>query len=267
MCKKSARLGQLFFSLFAVTFTTAFFSCSNIQQGKRAEDDEQTLRELTAEMAADVLWTGELEADRLTATISSKEGIARGVALSPLSVIAGGEEHDVVPVYPFLADFGSLDTTLITPEVRDVLTSFCDAINKAQNADSYMASGCLYQLALFYEDMQLVKPEENADAPTAESADSSSAKSDGSSAKTDDSPAKSDSDALSAEKADENSFTFYDSYFYGQPYVTGTMYEIPVRFTGKERSADILIFLTKERNEWKIDELQILKAEQKNGGK
>lgn len=234
MFAKSSRSAQVMISLFALV--VAFASCSNMQQGKRLEDDEQTLRALTAELAESVPWTDELEGERLTATITTADGIDRRVALSPLSFIAGTEQQDVAPVYPFLEQFGSLDTTLITQEVKDVLNGFCTAINRAENADSFMASGCLYQLALFYRDARLEKPQ-------------------------------SSDDGVATENADEETpaFTFFDSYFYGQPYVTGTMYEIPVRFVGKKRSLDVLIYLLKESNAWKIDELQILRAESADG--
>ena len=239
MFAKSVRIIRAIFSLGVLV--AAFAACSNIQQGKRMEDDEQTLRALTAERAELVPWTDELEGDRLTATITTADGIDRRVSLSPLSFIAGTDVQDVAPVYPFLDDFGSLDTTLIAHDVKDVLDGFCAALNHAENADSYMARGCLYQLALFYHDSNLVKPaEEPTDAP-AENAENSDA------------------------GTEQVAFHFFDTFFYGQPYVTGDMYEIPVRFVGTERSMDVLVFLVKEGGTWKIDELQLLRAERADG--
>lgn len=277
MCKKSEVGLQLRFSLLAVLFVLAFASCSNIQQMKRAEEEEQTLRELTADMAKKVPWTGALEGDRLTSEIGTKEGIGRGVSLSPLSVIAGGDESDILPVYPFLKDFGSLDTTLLSEEIEQTLDGFCNALRHAENADTYMAKDCLYQLALLIRDLNLVIPEvteeTKAESSKAEPAKADSSKTEPAKPKNEKSVAGSgdgtdnDDDSEEAEEKPEvPAVTFYDSFFYGQPYATGTMYEVPVRFSGKERSADILVFLVKEGSSWKVDELQILRSEQKNGG-
>ncbi|MDE7228441.1 MAG: hypothetical protein K2N31_08985 [Treponemataceae bacterium] len=230
MCAKSLRSVTLTVS-FAVCFL-AVSACSDLQQGKRAEDDAQTLRALAQAMAESVPWTDELERDRLTATVSVADGVDRHVLLSPLSFLAGAAARKVPPVYPFLEGFGSLDTTLIVPDVKTVLDGFCDAVCRAENADSFMARGCLYQLALFYRDGDLVLPESSPDA---------------------------DSD----EK--KPAFSFFDTYFYGQPYVTGETYEVPVRFVGEKRSMDVLVFLLKEGDAWKIDELRILRAEDVDG--
>ncbi|MBQ7159063.1 MAG: hypothetical protein IJS09_06550 [Treponema sp.] len=258
MRKKTFVSWQYFFSLFVTATFFAFVSCSNMQQEKRAEEDELTLREITVDMAKSIPWTGALEGDRLTAEIGTKDGISRGVALSPLSVLAGGEESDILPVYPFLKDFGSLDTTLLSDDVISVLDGFCAALSHGENADSFIASGCMYQLALFIRDMKLDLPEET---PAENSAEKTADKT-----KKTDKPEDSDSDKEEKEP-EKPKVTFFDSFFYGQPYATGTMYEVPVRFTGKERSADVLIFLVKEKSAWKIDELQILKSELANGGK
>ncbi len=241
MQKKSFDRLQFLFSLFFIS--CMFFSCSNIQQEKRLDDDSLSLRELTAEMAKNIPWTGELEGNRLTAEIGTQAGISRSVNLSPLVMLVGGGDRDMLPVYPFLKDFGSLDTSLLSEDVSKVLDDFCRAVSHGQSADSFMAVGCLYQLALFIRDMQLdlpEKPAENASENTSEK--------------------KSDTEA-------KETVSFFDSFFYGQPYATGSMYEVPVRFSGRERSADVLIFLSKENGSWKVDELQILQSEQKNGGK
>lgn len=230
MCAKSFRFVRSMIS-FAVLFL-GVSACSDLQQGKRVEDDGQTLRALAQAMAESVPWTDELESDRLTATISVTDGIDRRVSLSPLSFLAGTGARNAPPVYPFLEDFGSLDTTHIEPAVRTVLDGFCGAVCRAESADSFMAQGCLYQLALFYRDGGLALPETSPDA-----------------------------------EADEKkpAFSFFDTYFYGQPYVTGETYEVPVRFAGKKRSMDVLVFLLKESDAWKIDELRILRSEGADG--
>lgn len=230
MCAKSLRSVTLTVS-FAVC-VLAISACSDLQQGKRSEDDAQTLRALAQTMAEAVPWTDELESDRLTATVSVADGVDRHVSLSPLSFLAGSAARHTPPVYPFLEDFGSLDTTLIVPDVKTVLDGFCGAVCRAENADSFMARGCLYQLALFYRDGDLALPETSPDAESDEK---------------------------------KPAFSFFDTYFYGQPYVTGETYEVPVRFVGKKRSMDVLVFLLKEADAWKIDELRILRAEDADG--
>lgn len=230
MCAKSLR-----FVIPVVSFAAgilAFSACSDLQQGKRAEDDVPTLRALAQAMAESVPWTDELESDRLTATVSVADGVDRHVSLSPLSFLAGAAARNAPPVYPFLEGFGSLDTTRIVPAVKTVLDGFCDAVCRAENADSFMARGCLYQLALFYRDGDLNPPEASPDAGPDEK---------------------------------KPAFSFFDTYFYGQPYVTGETYEVPMRFVGKNRSMDVLVFLLNESDAWKIDELRILRSEDADG--
>ncbi len=261
MQKKSfAGLQYFFLSLMAFIL----FSCSNLQQEKRSEEDALSLKETAAARAMEIPWTGTLEGNRLTSEISTQSGISRSVPLTPLSMIAGGEESDVLPIFPFLKDFGSLDTSLLSEDVVKVLNGFCTAISKGQNADSYMAAECLYQLALFIRDMELYVPEKKSEELKDEKKESAETGDKKEKAEDKAEGEKSDADG---EKKSEPGYTFFDSYFYGQPYATGTMFEVPVRFTGSERSADILVFLSKEDGTWKVDELQILKSEIKNGGK
>lgn len=211
--------------LFLVVFV--FAACSDVSQDDFGRDGGQTLRVRAQTMADVVPWTDELEADRLTAAVSVADGIDSRVSLVPLSFLAGKEARNEQAVYPFLDGFGALDTTLITGGVRETLEGFCTALCRAEDADSFMAHGCLYQLAFLYRDAGLDLPK-------------------------------------SVDKTDA-AFSFFDSYFYGQPYMTGASYAIPVRFVGKKRALDVLVFLLEEDGVWKIDELWILRTEGGNG--
>lgn len=129
-------------------------ACSQLNQTKKADDDIETLRALSENIAKTVPWTDALEQGRLTQNIAVTDGIEKRVALSPLSVIAGKGEDSVAPKYPVLEGFGSLDITELPAEVKAQLERFCAAFLADETTDAFMAAGSLYSLALFYNDIQ-----------------------------------------------------------------------------------------------------------------
>lgn len=103
-------------------------------------------------MAAAFEWTGELEPGRLTAEAPTR--VSPRVRQTTLAVLASLPEEGAEPpsVGPFVDGFAPLDLSLMPPALAKRVDSFCAALSAGKDADSFMASGCLYSLALFCRD-------------------------------------------------------------------------------------------------------------------
>ncbi len=210
----------LFFS------TVLFAACSQLGQSKRTEDEEETLRSVSINRDSEVPWTDELEPDRLTTPINATDGIEKRVALSPLSVLAGSAEKNVSPIFPYLENLGILDYTAFPESAQSVLEAFCNAYVAGEKTESYISEHGLYLLALFYRDVYEritpLKPQltENTD----------------------------------AEPEKQPDFT---EFLYGSPFVALDFLQVPVRFSGTYAEMITSIFLIREKDTWKIDQIQI----------
>lgn len=234
-----------FFS-FAV-FPALFFSCAASDSDSALADETPTLRYTATSLYEATVWTEEVELDRLTADISAVEGISSKLKLSPLIVLAG-KVSDSDKVLPELKDFGSLDTSLISSSLREMLFSFCDAVAKYKDADSFFSKDCLYSLALFYADFnrifgdcfELNKVEEIKNDTKSESKKEAENKQ------------ESDSEKNSVEEK-----SYFSSFVLGQPFLDGIYYEVPVKFFSKKACLTLSVFCAEVSGSWKIDQIQI----------
>ncbi len=117
------------------------------------------MRSETERLASSFEWTTELEPARLTQKVQS-ENISSKVKLSPLAVVASISGEDEKKVFPFIADFSSLDVSLLPDDLKKRANSFCSSLCKKENVDSFMAKDCLYSLALFYLDSEKSFPKD-----------------------------------------------------------------------------------------------------------
>ena len=243
-----------------------FFSCSDMKELKKA-DEEDTLRALSETLSQEIPWTSQIEADRLTRNIKTSDGILKSIALTPVIVISSGDREQENPVYPYLEGFGSLDVSDIPLPIRSVLDSFCLSLSKDTDADSYMSKKGLYSLALFYKDLSESASEfSDSHAEAEKTAEPKAAKSE---KKDEKAPAGKDGGLAPAEAEDgeEVQKKVFDQWIIGEPFVTASSFEIPVRFVAKSYSCDVYLFFIKEEASWKIDQIQIHKWGEGNGGK
>lgn len=221
----SLRTLTLLFSIF-----TAFSlsSCSQAVQESEPAEETLTLRYAANELYNSTVWTEAIEVDRLTASVSSVEGISSKLTLSPL-VVAAASPADSSKVFPELKDFGSLDTRLISPSLKIMLDSFSECICKYKDCDSLMVKKSLFSLALFYSDFNSIF---------------------------------SDTFDLNAEEV-----ICFTSSILGQPLLSGSYYEVPVKFMSDQASMTLSVFCVEEFGQWKIDQIQIAAWEIFNGKK
>ena len=204
-------------------FLLAFFSCSNPVQDAEEITANSTLRYSAESLYDATEWAEEIEFDRLTASVSSVEGISARLNLSPLIVLAS-VPSDSTRIFPNLEGFGSLDTTLISKRLREMLTSFCECIAANKEADKFMESNCLFSLALFYEDFERI---------FASCFDFS-------------------------DEQDSSETAYFDSFVLGEPFLDGVYYEVPVKFFGKKANLTLCVFCFEKSSAWKIDQIQIV---------
>ena len=224
----------------------SFVSCANSIQENDSAEEVPTLRYTAEKLYEATVWTEEVEVDRLTAQVSAVEGISSRLNLSPLIVLASVLSEDS-RIFPSLASFGSLDTTLISPSLREMLSSFSEAISYYKDADSFFIRENLYSLALFYTDFRrifstcfdLTEPEatESAEENTGE---------------------KSEGEAQGEEKKSERLETkCFSSFVLGQPFLDGVFYEVPVKFFSEKATLTLSVFCVENEGAWKVDQVQI----------
>lgn len=209
-------------------FSLLFASCAD-NRSVILPDASETLRARADGRDAETPWTRELEAVRLAQNIASKDGVAASVKLTPQTVVAAASNYE--EVFPFLNDFGSLDTSLIFPEMRAVLDSFVQAILHGQSAAENIADGCLYSYVFFIDDMQTGwKQFFGSELP---------------------------------EHSEKN--PLFTTVLYGAPFISEDGSEIPVRFEYALGGIDVSLCFENEAGEYKINQIEIIKWRHAHG--
>ncbi|MBP3709847.1 MAG: hypothetical protein J6I73_05530 [Treponema sp.] len=215
------------FSLCAV-FSLLLASCAD-SKSFILVDTSETLRSQSDARDADTLWTRELEAMRLFQNIEERESIEKSIPLTPFTVIAAASNYDAV--YPFLSGFGSLDTSLISQELRAVLDTFVQAILSGQSADRCMARGSLYSYVFFMNDMQAGwKQFFGSDMPEY-----------------------------------SESHPLFSTVLYGAPFIDEQGAVIPVRLGFSRGSIDVLLCFENAEDGYKINQIEIQKWSRAHG--
>lgn len=233
------KLRSVFFCLFLTLPVLQFLSCSNSAQDLVIEEDIPTLRYTADSLYNSTVWTEELEIDRLTSKVSSVAGVSSKLNLTPLILLAQ-KPSAFTPVFPVLDSFGSLDTTLISKSLREMLSSFAESVSVNSDADSFMSKDCLYSLSLFYSDFTRIF------SGCFDFSDQ----------------------AVSSAESDETQFTkkhFFTSFVLGQPFVDGVSYEVPLKFFCDKATMTLSVFCVEQSGSWKIEQIQICDWEIING--
>jgi hypothetical protein len=213
--------------VFSLLFTAV--SCANSHTVILSDNAGETLRSQSDRKNKEILWTRELESMRLVQDITHEDSVDKAVKLTPQTVVVSAAQAQ--PVYPFIDGFGSLDTSLITRDVRNVLDTFCKNVSTGLSADPCMADGCLYSYVLFADDLKNGwKSSFGEDIP----------------------------------EGSENS-PLFTKMIYGAPFIDDADYEIPVRFECSKGYVDILLYFEKTGSEYKINQIEIQKWGKANG--
>ena len=215
------------FIVLSLLFTAV--SCANSHTVNLSDNSGETLRSQADTKNREILWTRELESMRLVQDITHTDSMDKAVKLTLQTVVVSAVQTQ--PVYPFIDGFGSLDTSLVTQDIRTVLDTFCRSVSTGLSADVCMADGCLYSYVLFADDL----------------------KSGWKSSFGEDIPEVSENAPL------------FTRMIYGAPFIDDADYEIPVRFECRKGYIDLLLYFGKTAGGYKINQIEIQKWGKANG--
>lgn len=180
------------------------------------ENGMTTLRAESEKRSSDTSWTRELEGERLANDVQNPlaQGAESKVSATPEIAALFLSKNSV---YPILPDFGSLDISSFTPDVRRLIDDFCEKIlegGAASNFSDIISDDAVFSLVFFLHDINEIKStvrpksaDDENDARVGEMAEEAA-------------------DKTVAEATDD----FFTSYIIGAPYIIEDGMEIPVRF-------------------------------------
>lgn len=174
----------------------------------------------------DLLWTTEIESHRLSKSIKTSSSVSTSIKLTPEIVALADTKASI---YPVLEGFASLDTSLISKELFDFLTSTCKSINEWKLSELKMDDECEFSKVLFKYDVEENWLKIN-----------------------------------SSKFPIGNEIKLYNRWLFGEPFVTEDDIQVPVRFINKNSSMDLLIYIN-QKSGYKIEQLVIQKMEKNDG--
>jgi len=239
---------SIFFFEFSILFTVIVLGitgCSS-KDKKSDSDSDLTLRAQSEKRFKEIEWTDPIEKDRLTQNISTTQTIADTIKLTPVIFLCGNFAKTIEPVYPNLDGFGNLDISDLPDEIKLSVTSFSENLCTGSANDELMMAGSVYELALFESDLKNewknVFLEEFPSPPEEKSAGEKSSES----------------------GEEEKPKYVFDSYIIGNGFEQNSLYELPVRFKCTRGFVDVMLYYYRERVDWKINQIKILRMEAKN---
>ncbi|WP_141607420.1 hypothetical protein [Treponema saccharophilum] len=141
-----------FFPSLALFSALFIVSCSQPESPVADTGGGGTLRARVDGILGTFEWADELEPGRLTENVSFGNVSSR-VRMSNAAAIAELPSDGAVPeIVPAVPGFAALDLSGIPRALMDSAVKFFSGLSGGGDVDSFMASGCLFSLALFYED-------------------------------------------------------------------------------------------------------------------
>lgn len=239
---------SIFFFEFSILFAVIVLGitgCSS-KDKKSDSDSNLTLRAQSEKRFKEIEWTDPIEQDRLTQNISTTQTIADTIKLTPVIFLCSNYAKTIEPVYPNLDGFGNLDISDLPDEIKLSVTSFSENLCTGSANDELMMAGSVYELALFESDLKNewknVFLEEFPSPPEEKSAGKKSSES----------------------GEEEKPKYVFDSYIIGNGFEQNSLYELPVRFKCTRGFVDVMLYYYRERVDWKINQIKILRMEAKN---
>ena len=223
----------------AIISLSVFVSCSHNQSSEILYLNEDTLQAVTSTKESELQWTRELESARLLRDISKNEAVSSNIKLTNPIMSIASPDYFGKSIYPFLPGFGSLNTSLISPELKKSLELFCKSVSEWKFSETSFDSSSLLFLALFKFDIENGwKSNFGSDFLS-----SVSLNTDETASEQNESVEKDDEDNP---KINEQKETIFDKWVYGEPFFDESDIQIPVRFYSKQGSIDVLLYCSKE---------------------
>lgn len=216
MCKKS-----LFFAAVSVFVSGfLFFSCSSDSSIDLNSGSEETLRMTFSQKNSSTIWAREIESSVLSRKINTSAYISSNLKLEPELYLAAVTEE--TPVYPSLNGFGSLDSTQLVPEAKQIVEKIAENIIFWNFDESLFEKNSVFSLILFKYDVENGWKEKfGADFPSGE----------------------------------ERKFSVY---YCGEPFIEEDFISVPLRFKNSKGFVDVRIFIDRSQN-FKIAQILVKK--------
>lgn len=242
------------FIFYFAVFCLVLVSCKNSDSGDMNQDSS-SLKSVAEKKITGTDWTFELEKDRLSQDISVVNTIEKKIKLTPQVFLNSAYSKSLEPVFPYVEDFGSLNTSNFNSEIKKMADEFASSLCKSKFASNLFDPSDIYELALFSIELKN-RWEKTFDFPYPENDE------------------KKSEELQNQEKTGENSsdddkqaaqeIILFDEYILGEPFEMNSLCEVPVRFVQKKGFADVALYFFKNPNgNWKINQLQILKMQKK----
>lgn len=242
------------FIFYFAVFCLVLVSCKNSDFGDMNQDSS-SLKSVAEKKITGTDWTFELEKDRLSQDISVVNTIEKKIKLTPQVFLNSAYSKSLEPVFPYVEDFGSLNTSNFNSEIKKMAEEFASSLCKSKFASNLFDPSDIYELALFSIELKN-RWEKTFDFPYPENDE------------------KKSEELQNQEKTGENSsdddkqaaqeIILFDEYILGEPFEMNSLCEVPVRFVQKKGFADVALYFFKNPNgNWKINQLQILKMQKK----
>ncbi len=204
----------LTFSAFACA---AFFaSCKNAGETKLVYTESDTIKQAVLEKEQNITWTQELEGEVLTKKITrGSMQLGSDVAFNKeLFKIASNQKKSVYPEY---FDFGSLDTSLLQPKIKEKINQFCKKLSSVtSDASSYFNKKYIFNFVFFQNDLKEGwKTNFNQDFP---------------------------------KSSEESTVQLFEKWIFGEPFIGDLIIQLPVRFYTNCGIIDVTIFLNSGGN-------------------
>lgn len=239
------------FCLFTILISAVLVGCSNSNETKLSYTDVDTIKEIVKEREVDVIWTKEVEGERLNKDISSKteKKIADDVPFTPatLKILPSYKES----VFPSIKTFGSLNSSSLDNEKRTFINDFCKSIsdNIFSGPDGFFKSSYIFNYVFFsnelvekwplmFEDDFPFTKEEMEKAVAAEKEKQQALEDEKNGIKKPDS--KNNKKSEEEIKIPDPIFT---NWILGEPFIGDDLLQIPVRFFTKNGSVDVTMYM------------------------
>ena len=166
------------------------------------------------------IWAREIESSVLSRKINTSAYISSNLKLEPELYLAAVTEE--TPVYPSLNGFGSLDSTQLVPETKQIVEKIAENIISWNFDESLFEKNTVFSLILFKYDVENGWKEKfGADFPSGE----------------------------------ERKFSVY---YCGEPFIEEDFISVPLRFKNSKGFVDVRIFIDRSQN-FKIAQILVKK--------
>lgn len=186
-------------------------SCKNAQESSVVVTENNTIKKTVKDKELEITWTQELENERLTKSIS-RDTVQLGPDVSfnkDLYKITNNKS----PVYPYLTDFGSLDTSNMYNSVKEKINQFCQVFSEYEHsgAEEYFSQKYIFNYVFFVKDFE-----------------------DGW------------NKYFNTEITEESKY--FNKWIFGEPFNGSDIIQIPVRFYADCGTIDVTVFLNSSGN-------------------